>query len=103
MIISCQNQRYFIRPLAKVDFRPPSPPRLGGECIQSPPELGDLGGIPGFMQEVYSPHTMAIVFPIGGAIALFTQGVISVSAAFNSSLTSQAPLESYDFDGLKDS
>jgi hypothetical protein len=25
---------------------------LGGEYIQSPPELGDLGGIPGFMQEV---------------------------------------------------
>ena len=50
------------RPLAKVDFRPPTPPIprgdpmpppiLGGECIQSPPELGDLGGIPGFMQEV---------------------------------------------------
>jgi hypothetical protein len=29
------------RPLAKVDFRPPRPPILG-----------DLGGIPGFMQEV---------------------------------------------------
>jgi hypothetical protein len=64
----------------KVDFRPPSPPNLGGEYIQSPPELGsqcglgedwsrrfppakevrvspsrassvDLGGIAGFMQE----------------------------------------------------
>ncbi len=33
---------------------PHAPPRLGGEGIQSPPELGDLGGIPGFMQEVYS-------------------------------------------------
>jgi hypothetical protein len=43
----------FITPLAKVDFRPPSPPILGGEYIQSPPEWGDLGGIPGFMQEVY--------------------------------------------------
>jgi hypothetical protein len=45
------------------------PPKLGGEYIQSPPELGsqcglgispsrapgvDLGGIPGFMQEAYS-------------------------------------------------
>jgi hypothetical protein len=29
------------------------PPILGGGYIQSPPELGDLGGIPGFMQEVY--------------------------------------------------
>jgi hypothetical protein len=38
--------------LLAFDFRPPSPPILGGECIQSPPELGDLGGIPGFMQEV---------------------------------------------------
>jgi hypothetical protein len=61
------------------------------------------GGIPGFMQEVYSPHTIVIVFPIGGAIALFTQGVISVSPAFNSSLTSQVPLESYDLDGVQDS
>jgi len=47
---------YFVelnsRPLAKVDFRPPSPPILGGTGIQSPPKLGDLGGIPGFMQEV---------------------------------------------------
>ncbi len=55
------------RPLAQVDFRPPSPPTLGGTGIQSLPELGsqcglgvspsrapgvDLGGIPGFMQEV---------------------------------------------------
>ncbi|HEY9604376.1 MAG TPA: glycosyltransferase, partial [Allocoleopsis sp.] len=55
------------RPLAKVDFRPPSPPILGGEYVQSPPELGsqcglgvspsrasgvDLGGFPGCMQEV---------------------------------------------------
>ncbi len=48
---------------------PPNPPTLGGNKInspqiwgeqiwgeqelQSPPELGDLGGIPGFMQEVY--------------------------------------------------
>ncbi len=42
-----------IRPLAQVDFRPPNPPILGGTWIQSPPILGDLGGIPGFMQEVY--------------------------------------------------
>ena len=42
-----------IRPLAKVELRPPSPPILGGEYIQSPPELGDLGGIPAFRQEVY--------------------------------------------------
>jgi hypothetical protein len=40
------------RPLAKVDFRPPNPPSLGGTWIQSPPILVDLGGIPGFMQEV---------------------------------------------------
>jgi hypothetical protein len=25
-------------------FRPPSPPILGGTGVQSPPELGDLGG-----------------------------------------------------------
>ena len=48
--INCR--RAINRSLAKVDFRPPSPPTLGGEYIQSPPELGDLGGIPGFMQEV---------------------------------------------------
>ena len=47
------KQPYIIRPLAKVELRPPSPPILGGECIQSPPGLGDLGGIPAFMQEVY--------------------------------------------------
>jgi hypothetical protein len=52
---------------------------------------------------IHSPHTIVIVFPIGGAIALFRQGVISVSPAFNSSLTSQAPLESYDLDGVEDS
>jgi hypothetical protein len=40
-----------IRPLAKVELRPPI---LGGEYIQSPPELADLRGIPAFMQEVYS-------------------------------------------------
>ena len=28
-------------------------PNSGGTGVQSPPELGDLGGIPGFMQEVY--------------------------------------------------
>jgi hypothetical protein len=28
------------------------PPILGGEYIQSPPDLGDLGGIAGFMQEI---------------------------------------------------
>jgi hypothetical protein len=30
----------------------PMPPILGGEYIQSPPDLGDLGGIAGFMQEI---------------------------------------------------
>ena len=25
-------------------FRPPSPPKLGGTGVLSPPELGDLGG-----------------------------------------------------------
>jgi hypothetical protein len=40
------------RPLAKVDFCPPSPPILGGTGIKSPPNLGDLGGFPGFMQEI---------------------------------------------------
>jgi hypothetical protein len=30
------------------------PPQMGGENdIQSPPELGDLGSIPEFMQQVY--------------------------------------------------
>jgi hypothetical protein len=53
---------YLLDLLQKSIFAPPTPPIprgdpmpppiLGGECIQSPPELGDLGGIPGFMQEV---------------------------------------------------
>jgi hypothetical protein len=43
--------------MSSIDFLqksipPPNPPKLGGEYIQSPPELGDLRGIPGFMQEV---------------------------------------------------
>ena len=36
--------------LQKLIFAPLAP-NSGGR-IQSPPELGDLGGIPGFMQEV---------------------------------------------------
>jgi plasmid stabilization system protein ParE len=31
-------------PKMGVDFCPPNPPTLGGTGIQSPPELGDLGG-----------------------------------------------------------
>ncbi len=53
--------------LLAFDFRPPSPPILGEHIIKSPPILGsqcglgvspsrapgvDLGGFPGFMQEV---------------------------------------------------
>ena len=34
-------------------FSPPSPPSLGGTGIQSPPELGDLGG---FHRLVYTRH-----------------------------------------------
>ncbi|GAB4205838.1 MAG: hypothetical protein Fur006_62330 [Coleofasciculaceae cyanobacterium] len=32
-------------PKMGVDFCPPNPPTLGGTGIQSPPELGDLGGL----------------------------------------------------------
>jgi hypothetical protein len=53
-------QKSIFAPLApkKKRLRPYSSPLLGenerggGNRIQSPPELGDLGGFPGFMQEV---------------------------------------------------
>ncbi len=31
----------------------PLTPNSGGTGVQSPPELGDLGGVPGFVQEIY--------------------------------------------------
>jgi hypothetical protein len=54
----CQGEKDAInnRPLAKVDFRPPRPPILGSQCglgVSPSRATGvDLGGIPGFMQEV---------------------------------------------------
>ncbi|HEY9674742.1 MAG TPA: hypothetical protein V6D11_25105 [Waterburya sp.] len=40
------------KPLARIRFSPPSPPIFWGEYIQNPPNLGDLGDIAGFIQEV---------------------------------------------------
>ncbi|HEY9603628.1 MAG TPA: hypothetical protein V6C85_18575, partial [Allocoleopsis sp.] len=51
-ILECERYAHE-RLLLAVNFRPPSPPTLGGTGNQSPPELGDLGGIPGFMQETF--------------------------------------------------
>ncbi len=40
------------------------PPQDWGENVfKVPQNWGMQGGIPGFMQEVYSPHTIVIVFP----------------------------------------
>ena len=44
--------------LQKSIFAPLTPQLWGEPETQSPPELGDLGGIPGFMHEVYSKEVM---------------------------------------------
>ncbi|HEY9601274.1 MAG TPA: hypothetical protein V6C85_06655 [Allocoleopsis sp.] len=40
------------RPVKESRFSPPISSKLGGEYIQSPLELRDLGGFSGFMREV---------------------------------------------------
>jgi hypothetical protein len=37
--------KIFIRPLAKVDFRPPSPPILGGTWNSKSPRIGGFRGL----------------------------------------------------------
>ncbi len=57
-VISLQNKKrspasYPLDLLQKSIFAPLTPQFWGEPELQSPPILGDLGGIPGFMQEVY--------------------------------------------------